>query len=50
MNERDWPQTGELVVCTVRDVKDFAAFVALDEYPGREGLIPISEIATGWIK
>ncbi|HPQ75986.1 MAG TPA: translation initiation factor IF-2 subunit alpha [Methanoregulaceae archaeon] len=50
MTERDWPQTGELVVCTVRDVKDFAAFVALDEYPGREGLIPISEIATGWIK
>jgi len=38
------------VVCTVKDIKDFAAFVTLDEYETREGLIPISEIATGWIK
>ncbi|NLA99410.1 MAG: translation initiation factor IF-2 subunit alpha [Methanomicrobiales archaeon] len=50
MNEREWPEEGELVVCTVADVKDFAAFVTLDEYDGRRGLIPISEIARGWIK
>ena len=50
MHERDWPEEGELVVCTVATVKDFVAFVLLDEYHGREGLIPISEIATGWIK
>ncbi|NTV00395.1 MAG: S1 RNA-binding domain-containing protein, partial [Methanoregulaceae archaeon] len=50
MEERSWPETSELVVCTVKDIKDFAAFVTLDEYEGREGLIPISEIATGWIK
>lgn len=51
MTERkEWPENGELVVCTVTDVKDFAAFVSLDEYPGRIGLIPISEVATGWIK
>ncbi|MDD1706664.1 MAG: translation initiation factor IF-2 subunit alpha [Methanoregulaceae archaeon] len=50
MNERSWPTTGELVVCTVRNIKDFAAFVSLDEYENIEGLIPISEIATGWIK
>jgi translation initiation factor 2 subunit 1 len=50
MSEREWPETGELVVCTVREVKDFVAFVTLDEYNDREGLIPISEIATGWIK
>lgn len=50
MHEREWPEEGELVVCTVVDVKDFAAFVTLDEYNGRRGLIPISEIARGWIK
>ncbi|ABN57977.1 MULTISPECIES: translation initiation factor IF-2 subunit alpha [Methanoculleus] len=50
MNEREWPEEGELVVCTVADVKDFAAFVTLDEYNERRGLIPISEIARGWIK
>jgi translation initiation factor 2 subunit 1 len=50
MREREWPEEGELVVCTVDEVKDFAAFVTLDEYNGRKGLIPISEIARGWIK
>lgn len=50
MSERLWPENGELVVCTVVDVKDFAAFVTLDEYDRRPGLIPISEIARGWIK
>ncbi|WP_214020600.1 translation initiation factor IF-2 subunit alpha [Methanoculleus sp.] len=50
MHEREWPEEGELVVCTVADVKDFAAFVTLDEYNERRGLIPISEIARGWIK
>ncbi len=50
MSEREWPDIGELVVSSVTNVKDFVAFVSLDEYNGREGLIPISEIATGWIK
>jgi translation initiation factor 2 subunit 1 len=50
MREREWPEEGELVVCTVDTVKDFVAFVKLDEYGGRQGLIPISEVATGWIK
>src|SRR5690606_38918467 len=50
MSEREWPESGELVVCTVKDVKDFAAFVNLDEYPGRVGLIPVPEVAAGWIK
>ena len=50
MSGRSWPDNGELVVCTVVSVKDFVAFVTLDEYNNREGLIPISEIARGWIK
>jgi translation initiation factor 2 subunit 1 len=50
MPERDWPEEGELVVCTVDAVKDFVAFVRLDEYGSRQGLIPISEIAKGWVK
>lgn len=50
MQERGWPDVGELVVCSVKNVKDFVAFVNLDEYNDQEGLIPISEIARGWIK
>lgn len=50
MSDRKWPIEGELVVCSVVEVKDFAAFVTLDEYEKREGLIPIAEVARGWIK
>lgn len=44
------PEDGELVVCTVKDVKGFGAFVTLDEYPGKEGFIHIAEVAAGWVK
>lgn len=46
----EFPEEGELVVCTVRNVKNFGAFVSLDEYEEREGFIHIAEVATGWIK
>ncbi|HVL49700.1 MAG TPA: translation initiation factor IF-2 subunit alpha [Candidatus Thermoplasmatota archaeon] len=45
-----FPEEGELVVGTVKDVKGFGAFVNLDEYPGREGFIHIAEVAAGWVK
>ena len=45
-----YPDEGELVVCTVRDVKNFGAFVELNEYKGREGFIHVAEVATGWVK
>lgn len=47
---KEFPDEGELVVCTVIKVQNFGAFVSLDEYSGREGFIHISEVATGWIK
>lgn len=48
--EADYPKIGELVVCTVKEVVDFGAFVELEEYGKKEGLIHISELASGWIK
>ncbi|MBM4249213.1 MAG: translation initiation factor IF-2 subunit alpha [Euryarchaeota archaeon] len=45
-----YPDEGELVVCTVRDVRDFGAFVTLSEYQNREGFIHVAEVATGWVK
>ncbi len=46
----DWPEEGELVVCSVSNVKNFGAFVTLDEYEGKEGFIHIAEVSSGWIK
>jgi len=45
-----YPDEGELVICTVRDVKGFGAFVQLNEYKNREGFIHVAEVATGWVK
>ncbi|MEF8848379.1 MAG: translation initiation factor IF-2 subunit alpha [Candidatus Thermoplasmatota archaeon] len=50
MKKKEWPEEGEFVLCTVKEVKGFGAFVTLDEYDDKEGLIHISEIATGWVK
>ncbi|MGC9515333.1 translation initiation factor IF-2 subunit alpha [Methanocrinis sp.] len=50
MQREGWPEPGELVVCTVDQVVDFGAFVILDEYTNKRGLIHISEVASGWIK
>ncbi|MGA1822922.1 MAG: translation initiation factor IF-2 subunit alpha [Thermoplasmatota archaeon] len=44
------PEEGELVVATVRQVKNFGVIVELDEYPGKEGFIHIAEVASGWVK
>jgi translation initiation factor 2 subunit 1 len=46
----EFPEEGELVVCTVQSVKNFGAFVTLDEYDNKEGFIHIRDVATGWIK
>src|SRR3989441_435965 len=48
--EYEWPEEGELVVCTVKNVKNFGAFGTLDEYDGKEGFIHVAEVSSGWIK
>ena len=50
VRQSDFPEEGELVVCTVQSVKNFGAFVSLDEYGGKEGFIHIRDVATGWVK
>jgi translation initiation factor 2 subunit 1 len=44
------PEEGELVVATVTSIRNFGAFVTLDEYNKREAFIHLSEVATGWVK
>ncbi len=47
---KDFPENGELVVCSVVSVKNFGAFVTLDEYDKKEGFIHVRDIASGWVK
>ena len=46
----DWPDQGELLVCTVKNVRENGAYLSLDTYPGKEGFVFIGEIAAGWVK
>jgi translation initiation factor 2 subunit 1 len=46
----EYPEVGDLVVASVTRVVDYGAYVKLDEYPGVEGLIHISEIASTYVK
>jgi len=46
----EFPEEGELVVGTVTSIRNFGAFVTLDEYNNREAFIHLSEVATGWVK
>lgn len=47
---KGYPEESELVVCTVKNVKNFGAFVSLDEYDGKEGFVHVRDVATGWVK
>ena len=48
--QNEWPEVGELVLCTTSKVIQQGAFVKLDEYKGKEGFIHLSEIASKWVK
>lgn len=50
LRKADFPEVGELVICSVQNVKNFGAFVTLDEFQSREGFIHVRDVATGWVK
>ncbi len=46
----NWPSEGELLVCTVKNVRENGAYLSLDSYDGREGFVFIGEVSAGWVK
>ena len=43
-------QKGEVVIAVVKEIRPHSVLVDIIDYPGEEGMIHISEIASGWIK
>jgi translation initiation factor 2 subunit 1 len=50
IKEEVWPHRGEVVIGNVVRVNPFSAFISLEEYPGKEGMIHISEVAGKWVR
>jgi translation initiation factor 2 subunit 1 len=50
LRRTDWPEIGEFVIGTVISVAPHGAYVSLDEYDDKEGLIHISEISSSWVR
>jgi len=46
----EWPEVGDVVVVTVQRVESYGAYVSLDEYSNKEGLLHISEISSRWVR
>jgi len=49
-SQTKWPEVGDLVVATVVQVVGHGAYVTLDEYDNKEGLLHISEISSSWVR
>ena len=46
----NWPEEGELLVCTVSNVRENGAYLSLDGYGSRQGFVFVGEVASGWVK
>ncbi|UCH31484.1 MAG: translation initiation factor IF-2 subunit alpha [Candidatus Bathyarchaeota archaeon] len=50
LQKPEWPEKGELVLATVKKILDYGAYVTLEEYSHKEGLLHRSEISTSWVR
>ena len=48
--EKPMPESGEVVICTVREITSHGIYVNLDQYEGMNGFLHVSEISTGWVR
>ncbi|WXG45676.1 MAG: translation initiation factor IF-2 subunit alpha [Candidatus Atabeyarchaeum deiterrae] len=46
----EWPEIGEYVLATVKEIAPHGVYVTLDGYGDKEGYIHIGELATTWVK
>ncbi len=46
----EYPEEGEIVIGTVKNITQHGAFITMEEYPKHDGMLHISEISSKWIK
>lgn len=47
---QDYPEPDELVLATVKKLLPYGAFLSMDEYPGRDGFLHVSQVSSGWVR
>lgn len=50
LRKPEWPERGELVLAAVQKVAEYGAYVTLEEYGNKEGLLHRNEISTSWVR
>ena len=50
VRKEGFPSTGDRVIVTVTSVTPYSAICKLEEYPGKEGMIHISEVSGKWVR
>ena len=50
LGKSEWPEVGDLIIGTITSIVPYGAYVSLDEYEEKEGLLHISEVSSRWVK
>ncbi|MFH0986427.1 MAG: translation initiation factor IF-2 subunit alpha [Candidatus Micrarchaeota archaeon] len=50
MKQGEWPRAGDLVIVKIKRITNYGAGADLVEYPGKEGFIHVSQVASSWVK
>ncbi|MFH1834849.1 MAG: translation initiation factor IF-2 subunit alpha [Methanobacteriota archaeon] len=48
--QEEYPEVSEFIIGTVKSIFKQGAFIELDEYPGKRGMLHLSEISLKWVK
>jgi translation initiation factor 2 subunit 1 len=50
VKRKGFPAVGEVVLVTVKNITPYSALCTLNEYPGKEGMIHVSEVSGKWVR